>query len=339
MTDIIITIIGITAALALVIFIAYKGITTTPKTGNQRSDPSKRPLQRPRKGFPTSFGFRYLRKSLDNILLSISNYLHWPIIVAFLIISSSHSTQAKRSLLPGILLYALNKGWAGVFNGGLHTQSYFYAKYSWYADRFQSMHITEFDRDSGLYESWWGPSPSVVYTTSFDEVKEWDFKYYSHALFDKDHRYKRKAGEEFKFPEGSWISHANTRTYSMTYRIESYYSKEGRAPSMPDTYQVTLDYQLEDLSYDENGLSRVTRDDWEEAKKYDMSGTSDDVTYMDILDHGEGLIKAETSGFVKRKRQRCWTTDMTIVPCVVETCEGQPCTQSCDMFRRGSPPA
>lgn len=59
MADIIITIIGITMALALVIFIAYKGITTTPKTVNQRSDPSKRP----RKGSPNRYGLREL--SLD----------------------------------------------------------------------------------------------------------------------------------------------------------------------------------------------------------------------------------------------------------------------------------
>ena len=177
-----------------------------------------------------------------------------------------------------------------------------------------------------------------MYRTYVHEEKDWDFRYYYHDQLN----HELKAGEEFKSPDptggGGGISYAITETYSMTYRIKSYYSKGGRAPGMPDTYQVTLDYQLEDLSYDENGFSRVTRDDWEKAKKYDMSGTSNDVAYMDILDHGEGLIKAETSGFVHRKRTWCWTTGMAIEACVVETCEGQPCTQSCNMFRRGGSP-
>ena len=359
MTDIVITIIGITAALALVIFIAYKGITTTPKTGNQRSDPSKRPLQRPRKGSPNRYGLRELSLDLgcwfpsfiveafrwifSGIVKIVSSLFRWLIIIIALLVLTPFQIQpASNGQLPkptgGLrILNLLNKGWAKVSPGSLRTQSYFHAWYRWYADRFVYMHITEFDRDSGLYESWYGPSPSVVYPSSVDEVKEWDFKYYRHDYFDKEWRYKVEYGEEFKFPEGGWISHANTRTYSMTYRIKSYYRKGGRAPGMPDTYQVTLDYQLEDLSYDENGLSRVTRDDWEKAKKYDMSGTSNDVAYMDILDHGEGLIKAETSGFVHRKRTWCWTTGMAIEACVVETCEGQPCTQSCNMFRRGDP--
>ena len=171
MTDIVITIIGMTTALALVIFIAYKGITTTAKTGNQRSGPSKRP----RKGSPNRYGLRELsldigcwfpsfiveafRWIFSGIVKIVSSLFRWPIIIiVWLVLTPIQIQPASNGQLPkptgGLrILNLLNKGWAKVSPGSLRTQSYFHAKYRWYAGRFQSIRTTDYDPNNGL-QSW-----------------------------------------------------------------------------------------------------------------------------------------------------------------------------------------
>ena len=408
MTDIIITITGMTAVLALVIFIAYKGITATPKNGNQRSAPSKRPLQRPRKGSPNRYGLRELsldigcwfpsfiadafRWIFSGIVRIVSSLFRWLIIIIVLLVLTPIQIQpASNGQLPkptgGLrILNLLNKGWASARACGLYVNSYFFWDSTWYGDsvtsrnysvlvypsRWRMMSSDEmihgyvpygdgyletrfWDFESNSWAYMWSNGSRPSHTP-----KEWQFDYFFHDEYDETvdedgetvvdwNSGKTSWGEKLKSPTGDHLSWAYTARYDTTHKIKSFYRRHGRAPAMPNTIKVTLEYQLEDLSYGEHEetgqgvvwLKRTTRDDWEEAKEYNMSGTSDDYRDVDLLEHGEGLVDSETSGFVKRERK--WGFDgMYPVACVLETCSGQTCTPTCDAIRRrflsGSPP-
>lgn len=402
MTDIVITIIGMTAALALVIFIAYKGITSTPKTGNQRSGPPKRP----RKGSPNRYGLRELLLDLSywfpsfiveafrwifsGIVKIVSSLFRWPIIIiALLVLSPFQIQSASNGRLPGPtgglgILNRLNKGWASARAGGLYVNSYFFWDSTWYGDSLASRNYSIFVpsstwnylrlhgpdvnetihgyvpyEDGYLKTRFWNfESNSWAYMWSNGSrpshtPKEWQFDYFFHDEYDETvdedgetvvdwNSGKTSWGEKLKSPTGDYVSWAYTARYDTTHKVKSFYRRHGRAPAMPNTIKVTLEYQLEDLSYGEHEetgqgvvwLKRTTRDQWERPKEYNMSGTSDDYRNVDLLEHGEGLVDSETSGFVKRERKWGFDGSFTPVACVLETCSGQTCTPTCDAIRR-----
>lgn len=195
MTDII-TIIGITAALALVIFIAYKGITTTPKNVNQRSGPPKRP----RKGSPNRYGLRELlldisywfpsfivevfRWIFSGIVKIVSSLFRWPIIIIVLLVLTPFQIQpASNGRLPGPtgglgILNRLNKGWASARAGDLYVNSYFFWDSTWYGDSVTSRNYSVL-----VYPSRWRMLSSdemihgyVPYEDGYLKTRFWDFE-------------------------------------------------------------------------------------------------------------------------------------------------------------------
>ncbi|MCS1409006.1 MAG: hypothetical protein M2R45_02185 [Verrucomicrobia subdivision 3 bacterium] len=172
-------------------------------------------------------------------------------IALLLIYMPMPTTQAQ--FLPNMVLYALNKGSAKVWASGLHEQTYFHAHQYWYANVPVSLTWTELDSNGGYYESFSIDHQSGhvhdIGSLGWSEIKDWDFAYHGHLQGDEAWEHEWSLGESFAAPDKPYITTGNARTYSMTYRIKSHFTRKLRAPVMPGTYTVTLRYHLEDLSY------------------------------------------------------------------------------------------
>ena len=95
--------------------------------------------------------------------------------------------------------------------------------------------------------------------------------------------------------------------WDTTYRVFSDYSRSGTTPPdpMPSNFKVTVTCRISDIEYAENHGLATTQRFGEEKHFYRLSALTDDYTDTDILDYGEQMDSANTSGLWRRYWARC----------------------------------